>query len=133
MYLKLLILLIIDFKRYLAIYYKNHDIKMSTEFLRPLKFKTKGVINYGGYKWTYCNETVMPDAWGARAPGTHTEDNVVKDGNGNVLLASIMHPKVTPLVTPILDPNGVQYTGVVYDYYPTNGYIEVFVNFWKIV
>ena len=101
---------------------------MSTQPLRPLKFRNLGEINYNGYKWTYYDEKEIP---GTRLniPGRHTDDNLVKDGNGNICLASGMHNVGTPLVTPILNPDGKQYIGVVYEYFGTSGIIDVYVNF----
>ena len=96
-------------------------------FMRPLQFKDMGVIDYDGYRWTYYDEKVAPGE-GLNIPGRHTDDNLVKDGNGNICLASKMHSKGTSLLTPILNPDGAQYTGVVYDYCETDGTVDVYVN-----
>ena len=95
--------------------------------MRPQKFKVMGVINYNGKRWTYYDEKVLPGG-GLNIPGRHTDDNLVKDANGNVCLAS-QDAVGTTYVTPILDANGNQYTGKVYDYCETAGTVDVYVNF----
>ena len=100
---------------------------MATYPMRPQTFKVMGVINYNGFRWTYYDEKKLPGK-GLNIPGRHTDDNLVKDGNGNICLASKMHSKGTSLLTPILNPDGSQYTGVVYDYCETDGTVDVYVN-----
>ena len=66
---------------------------------------------------------------GLNIPGRRTNDNLVKDEYGNICLASSDLDKGTSLLTPILDPDGDQYTGVVYDSCDERGTIDVYVNF----
>ena len=89
--------------------------KLIPSLMRPLRFKVFGVINYDGKRWTYRDEGLIPDHI-VDIPGEHTDDNLVKDADGYVCLAST-DPIGTILVTPILDPNGAQYIGKVYDDY----------------
>ena len=95
---------------------------------RPQQLKAVGDINYNGRKWTYYDEKVIPGQQ-LNIPGRHTDDNLVKDGNGYICLASRDLDKGTLLLTPILNPNGAQYTGVVYDVSQNSGTVEVYVNF----
>ena len=103
---------------------------MSKELLRPQKFKTTGVIYYEGYTWKYYDESVKPGG-GLNIPGRHTDDNLVKDKYGNICLASSDLDEGDSLLTPILDPSGNQYTGVVYDDGPQSGVVDVYVSFKK--
>ena len=95
---------------------------------RPQRFKVLGVINYNGKRWTYYDEKVLPGK-GLNIPGRHTADNLVQDGSGYVCLASCDYAKGTVLKTPLKKANGSQYSGKVYDYCPTSGTVDVYVNF----
>ena len=95
--------------------------------MRPQQFKVMGVIYYNDKRWTYYDEKVLPGG-GLDIPGRHTDDNLVKDAEGYICLAS-QDDVGTTYVTPILDENGNQYNGKVYDYCETDGTVDVYVNF----
>ena len=96
--------------------------------MRPRDFQSAGVIYYNGHKFTYYDEKVLSGP-NLPIPGRHTDDNLVKDGNGNVSLASCDYSIGTSILTPLLDQNGNQYNGVVYDVCPTSGTVDIYVNF----
>ena len=102
---------------------------MSDQLMRPQKFRGMGVIyGYNGKDWSYYDEADAPGG-ALNIPGRHTDDNLVKDGDGNICLASQELAKGVSLLTPILDPNGAQYNGKIYDYCGTAGRIDVYVSF----
>ena len=76
--------------------------------LRDLRFH--GVINWGGYKFTYYSQSVLPGG-GLKIPGRHINaSGYVADGDGYIVVAS--NPSI-PRGTVINTPFG--YQGKVYD------------------
>lgn len=64
------------------------------------EFKSKGVINYGGYRLTYYSETVLPGG-GLKIPGRHVdEEGWVVDGDGYICVAAYNLPKGTVITLP---------------------------------
>lgn len=64
------------------------------------EFKSKGVINYGGYRLTYYSETVLPGG-GLNIPGRHVdEEGWVVDGDGYICVAAYDLPKGTVITLP---------------------------------
>ena len=110
-------------------YFKYSHIKMSDQIIRPQDFRVRGVIrNYNGKDWSYYDEADLPGG-ALEIPGRHTDDNLVKDGDGNICLASKEITRGVTVLTPIMDPNGAQYNGKIYDYCDTAGRIDVYVSF----
>ena len=80
----------------------------ATYSLRDLRFH--GVINWGGYKFTYYSQSVLPGG-GLKIPGRHINaSGYVADGDGYIVVAS--NPSI-PRGTVINTPFG--YQGKVYD------------------
>lgn len=73
-------------------------------------FQYAGVINWGGYKYTYYSQSVLPGG-GLRIPGRHVSDlGYVTDGDGYIVLAANVNiPKGSVFNTPFGAP------GKVYD------------------
>ena len=81
-----------------------------------------GVINWGGWRWTWYSQQVLPGG-GLSIPGRHVDaSGYVCDGDGYICLASGSHSKGTVLDTPM------GRTGKVYDYCATGGTIDVYTN-----
>ena len=86
------------------------------------QFKSKGVLNTMGYRWTWYSQKVLPGG-GLKIPGRYVDDQgYVCDENGYICLASCDLKKGTVINTPL----GKQ--GKVYDYCPTSGTIDVYCN-----
>ena len=79
------------------------------EIIAPNDFRFNGVEFWGGYRWTYYSEKVLPGG-GLDIPGRHTDYNgYVCDENDYICLASDFLPKGTVVSTPFGK------TGKVYD------------------
>lgn len=90
----------------------------------PSEFQNAGVINWGGYQWTYYSELILPGE-GLDIPGRHTtEDGYVCDGDGYVVLAVdlSMLPRYSIIDTPF------GRTGKVYDTGCAYGIVDVYVG-----
>ena len=88
------------------------------------EFQNAGVINWGGYQWTYYSELILPGD-GLDIPGRHTtSDGYVCDGDGYVVLASdlSMLSRGSVVDTPF------GYTGKVYDTGCAYGVLDVYVS-----
>lgn len=111
------------------VYAYIHDSLVSdTEFVfsemevKPSTFKNRGVVNWGGHRWTWYSERVLPGG-GLHIPGRHLDDNgYVCDENERIVLASIDYAKGTILQTPF----GKE--GCVYDECPITGTVDVYVG-----
>ena len=87
------------------------------------QFKYMGVINWGGWKWTWYSEKVLPGK-GLHIPGRHVDKNgYVCDANGYICLAATSLEKGTVVNTPF----GKQ--GKVYDSGCAIGTLDVYTNF----
>mgnify|MGYP001325786120 CR=1 FL=1 len=62
-------------------------------------FEWMGIVNWGGKKFSYYSERVLP-GYGLRIPGRYTEDGFVRDGDGYIVLASDYYAKGTIISTP---------------------------------
>lgn len=86
------------------------------------EFKTRGVINWNGWKWTWYTERMLPGE-GLNIPGRHTDsEGWVRDGDGYLCIASSTLPKGTIIDTPF----GSQ--GKVYDCGCAVGTADVYTN-----
>lgn len=87
--------------------------------LRDLRFH--GVINWGGYKFTYYSQSVLPGG-GLRIPGRHVnESGYVADADGYIVLANS-----APIGTIIPTPFG--YYGKVYDRGTYGNHFDVYTR-----
>lgn len=73
------------------------------------QFEYQGIINWGGYRFSYYSERVLPGP-GLNIPGRHTADGFVRDENGYLVLAANNFPKGSIHPTPFGMP------GIVRDY-----------------
>lgn len=91
----------------------------------PEYFEENGVIEYNGYYFTYYSELVMPGE-GLYIPGRWTDEyGFVRDGNGNLCLASNT-PDTMDRFSTVYTPWGL---GVIYDYGTGNdAVIDVYVG-----
>ena len=72
-------------------------------------FKRTGVLRWGGWRWTWYSEKILPGV-GLWIPGRYTDAyGFVRDGNGYLCLASDKLKKGTVVDTPLGEP------GIVYD------------------
>ena len=101
--------------------YENYD---SDAVYSSSEFQTTGVIDWGGYEWTYYSELILPGE-GLDIPGRHTtEDGYVCDGDGYVVLAADldMLPRYSIVDTPF------GRTGKVYDTGCSYGTLDIYVG-----
>lgn len=88
----------------------------------PSEFQNAGVINWGGWTWTYYSERILPGG-GLWIPGRWTDsDGYVCDENGYVCLASTSVDRYSIVETPF------GRTGKVYDSGCAYGVMDVYVN-----
>ena len=95
-----------------------------SEFLYSAsKFKTLGVVNWNGYRWTWYSQRVLPGG-GLHIPGRHVDENgYVCDECGYICLASGSLAKGTVVSTPLGKD------GKIYDFCETAGTIDVYTDF----
>lgn len=85
------------------------------------RFKYLGLINWGGYRYTYYSQKVLPGG-GLRIPGRHVnKDGYVSDGDGYIVLANSA-AKGTVFPTPF------GYMGKVYDRGTYGNHLDVYVD-----
>lgn len=83
--------------------------------------KSKGVNYFNGHRETYYSQRVLP-GHGLSIPGRHVAaDGTIRDGNGNLCLASSDYPKGTQVMTSL----GM---GVVYDTGCASGTIDIYTD-----
>lgn len=88
----------------------------------PNEFQNAGVIDWGGWTWTYYSEQILPGE-GLDIPGRWTDsDGYVCDGDGYVCLASTSVDRYSIVETPF------GRTGKVYDSGCAYGVMDVYVN-----
>ena len=98
------------------------DYISSNYIYSPNEFKQSGVIYWGGWKWTYYSEKILPGE-GLWIPGRWTDsDGYVCDENGYVCLASTSVERYSIVETPF------ERTGKVYDSGCAYGVMDVYVN-----
>ncbi|MFM1580763.1 G5 domain-containing protein [Helcococcus bovis] len=85
------------------------------------QFQFNGVVYWGGYKFTYYSQSVLPGG-GLYIPGRHVnESGYVADGDGYIVLANDA-PKGTIINTPF------GYKGKVYDRGTYGNHIDVYIR-----
>ena len=84
-------------------------------------FMRMGVIRWGGYRWTYYSQSVLPGG-GLNIPGRHVSGGYVRDKNGYICLSSNDLSRGTIISTPFGSK------GKVYDYGVASGTIDVYVQ-----
>ena len=85
------------------------------------QFMFSGVVNWGGYKFTYYSQSVLPGG-GLAIPGRHVNaDGYVSDGDGYVVLAGSA-PKGTIYDTPF------GYKGKIYDRGTYGNHLDVYIR-----
>ena len=92
-------------------------------YYSPSEFKYLGVLNYGGYHWTYYSQRVLPGG-GLTIPGRHVdEDGYVCDENNYVCLASSDLAKGT-----IIYDTPIGKIGKIYDCGCASGVLDVYTD-----
>lgn len=100
----------------------NNNTSRTDVIYSPSEFINAGVINWGGWKWTYYSERILPGE-GLWIPGRWTDsDGYVCDENGYVCLASTSAERYSVVETPF------GRTGKVYDTGCDYGVMDVYVN-----
>lgn len=96
------------------------DVATSGEYsLGDLQFM--GVINWGGYKFTYYSQSVLPGG-GLAIPGRHVNaGGFVSDGDGYIVLAGS-----APMGTVYATPFG--YSGKIYDRGTSGNHLDVYTQ-----
>ncbi|MBO1803716.1 hypothetical protein [Leucobacter ruminantium] len=85
------------------------------------EFMFSGVVNWGGYKFTYYSQQVLPGS-GLDIPGRHVnEGGFVSDADGYLVLAGSA-PKGTVYETPFGAP------GKIYDRGTTGNHLDVYIR-----
>lgn len=85
------------------------------------QFMSAGVVNWGGYKFTYYSEQVLPGS-GLQIPGRHLNaDGYVSDADGYIVLAGSA-AKGTVYETPFGHP------GKIYDRGTSGNHLDVYIR-----
>ena len=85
-------------------------------------FQYRGVIRWGGYKWTWYSELILPGG-GLNIPGRHVDENgYICDENDYICLASSDLSKGTVVLTPFGKD------GKIYDCGCASGTLDVYVH-----
>ena len=104
--------------------YNTYDNYDSDAVYSPSEFQNTGVIDWGGYEWTYYSELILPGE-GLDIPGRHTtEDGYVCDEDGYVVLAADLD--ILTRYSIVDTPFGR--TGKVYDTGCSYGTLDVYVG-----
>ena len=92
------------------------------------EFLVKGVVNWGGYKYTYYSETVLPGG-GLQIPGRHVNAyGYIADSDGYIVLAA---PSSWGNVSGKTYPTPFGFTGKVYDVNAGGDSLDVYINSTK--
>ena len=97
----------------------------STAIYTPEYFKQAGVLTWGGSKWTWYSEKILPGE-GLYIPGRHLDENgYVCDENGYICCAADLSyiPRYTVIETPLGKLGKIYDTGCAY------GVIDVYTDF----
>lgn len=100
----------------------EENTTLRTDALYSLgQFESAGVVNWGGYKFTYYSQSVLPGG-GLAIPGRHiNEGGYVADADGYIVLAS-SSPNGTVYDTPF------GYPGKVYDSGVSGNHLDVYIR-----
>lgn len=86
------------------------------------QFRFRGVINWGGFKYTFYSQRVLPGR-GLRIPGRHVNaDGYVADKDGYIVIANNNRAKGAVVPTPF------GYMGKVYDRGTSGNHLDVYVR-----
>lgn len=100
----------------------SNTAKTSSTSNSASSFKRDGVIKYGGYRWTWYSQRVLPGG-GLKIPGRHLDENgYVCDQNGRIVVACSTLSKGTIMNSPL----GKEC--IVLDSCPSRGTIDVYVG-----
>lgn len=91
-------------------------------YYSPEYFCNMGLINWGGWTWSWYSELVLPGG-GLDIPGRHTSGGYVMDGDGYICLASDVLDYGTVVATPFGSYGKVYDCGVGND-----NWIDVYVS-----
>ena len=86
-----------------------------TAYYSPEYFCTMGLIDWGGWTWSWYSERVLPGG-GLNIPGRYTAGGYVRDGDGHICLASDVLAHGTVIDTPFGSAGKVYDDGVGNDY-----------------
>ncbi|WP_071131124.1 hypothetical protein [Enterococcus timonensis] len=93
----------------------------SSQSMSLSTFLSTGVVNSGGYKFTYYSQSVLPGG-GLSIPGRHVNSNgYVCDGDGYIVAASSL-PKGTIIATPFGN------SAKVYDRGTVGNHIDIYIR-----
>ena len=96
--------------------YYNNELYSASDFMNS------GVIYWGGWKWTYYSENILP-GYGLVIPGRHNDENgYVCDENDYICLASSVLNKGTVIDTPFGK------SGKIYDCGCASDTVDVYVG-----
>lgn len=100
----------------------DSDDKSSEKIYSASTFKRDGVLHWGGWRWTWYSERVLPGG-GLNIPGRHADgDGYICDENNYICVASSTLRKGTVIDTPL----GKK--GKVYDSGCASDIIDVYVS-----
>lgn len=101
---------------------QTEEEQAPSRLYEPYQFCRSGVIYWGGWRWTWYSENVLPGG-GLSIPGRHVDgDGYICDGDGYICLASNVLGKYTVIDTPF----GKQ--GKIYDSGCPEDTIDVYVS-----
>ncbi len=101
---------------------KEENYNKIETYYNPTDLQYSGVLYWGGYKWTWYSERILP-GYGLNIPYRHTDgDGFVCDGDGYICLASSDLSKGTVVSTPFGK------MGKIYDCGCASGVLDVYVN-----
>lgn len=102
------------------VFYQEQPASSTAEYTLS-QFLFAGVVNWGGYKFTYYSQSVLPGG-GLVIPGRHVSAaGYVSDGDGYIVLAGSA-PKGTVYATPFGAP------GKIYDRGTVGNHLDVYVQ-----
>ena len=99
---------------------KETTIKAVSRGCEARSFIRDGELFYGGWKFTWYSENVLPGR-GLKIPGRYSDGNFVRDEDGYIVLACIDVPKGTVIDTPFGE-------GKVYDDGCPHGVVDVYTS-----
>ena len=103
---------------------QEEEVQIKTQkIFSKEEFQYAGIINWGGWQWTYYLMSQFPGLTSTPVEGRYVnEDGFVCDGDGYIILASVDLPPYTIVQTPF------GYVGKVYDTGCPHGILDVYTN-----